>query len=141
MAAWRSNLPALTRAMDDASQKGLHAGAYVLSNAVKRNLKGGYTTGDFVTGASVNHVTIGQVFYEDRGWAIKVGTDLLYNLYWEVGFTPARGVFSPGIGRNTQGPIMFQRVEKWRPAFVDSRMEIRAAYNRVYTETLHAHGF
>jgi hypothetical protein len=132
MAAFRSNLSAFLRDSDNAEQAGLKAGAYVLSNAVKRNLKGGYTTGDFVTGASVNHVTIGQVFYEGRGWAIKVGTDLLYNLYWEVGFTPARGVYSPGIGRNTQGPIMFQRVEKWRPALVDNREEIRAAYTRVY---------
>jgi hypothetical protein len=128
MAAFRSNLPAFIRAMDDAAPKGLLAGAYVVANQVKRNLRGGYTSGDFVTGASVNHVTIGQVFQEGTGWVIKVGTDLLYNLFWELGH---HNIFTR----------KFERVEKWRPALVDSRFEAMQAYTRVYTQTLHAHGF
>lgn len=128
MAAWRSNLPQLMRAMDDAAQKGLLAAAYPVSNQVKRNLKGGYTSGDFVTGASVNHVTIGQVFREGNGWAIRVGTDLLYNLFWELGH---HNIFTR----------KFERVEKWHPALVDSRFESAQAFNRVYKETLRAHGF
>lgn len=128
MAAWRSNLPALTRAMDEAAQKGLQAAAYPVSNAVKRNLRGGYTSGDFVTGQSVNHVTIGQVFRDGTGWAIQVGTDLLYNLFWE-------------LGHNSIFTRRFERVEKWRPALLDSRFESAQAFNRVYVQTLKAHGF
>jgi hypothetical protein len=114
--------------MDNASRKGLHAAAYVVSNKVKENLRGGYVSGAFVTGASVNHVTIGQVYREETGWAIKVGTDLMYNLYFELGHF--------NIFRRK-----FTRVEKWRPALVDSRFEAMQAFNRVYTETLHAAGF
>lgn len=125
---WRSNLPAFNRASDEGDKAGLLAGAYVLSNAVKRALKGGYTSGDFVTGQSVNHVTIGQVYREGMGWAIKVGTDLLYNLFWELGH---QNIY---LRR-------FVRVEKWRPALMDSRLEIRNAYNRVYISRLKAAGF
>lgn len=114
--------------MDDAAQKGLLAAAYPVSNAVKKNLRGGYTSGDFVTGQSVNHVTIGQVFQDAVGWAIKVGTDLLYNLFWE-------------LGHNNIYLRKFVRVEKWRPALLDSRFESMQAFNRVYGQTLKAHGF
>jgi hypothetical protein len=128
MAAFRSNLPALIRAMDDAAPKGLHAAAYVVQNKVKENLRGGYTSGDFVTGHSMNSVTIGQVYRAETGWTIKVGTPLLYPLFWE-------------LGHNNIFTRKFERVEKWRPALVDSRFEAMQAYTRVYTQTLHAHGF
>jgi hypothetical protein len=128
MAAFRSNLPALTRAMDDASRKGLHAAAYVVSNQVKRNLRGGYVSGAFVTGNVMNSVTIGQVYQEGSGWAIRVGSNVLYALFYEIGHF--------NIFRRK-----FTRVEKWRPALVDSRFEAMTAFNRVYTQTLEAHGF
>lgn len=114
--------------MDDAARKGLLAAAYPVRNQVKRNLRGGYTSGDFVTGTSLNHVTIGQVFQDGTGWAIKVGTDLLYNIFYELGHY--------NIFRRK-----FTRVEKWRPALVDSRLESMQAFNRVYAQTLKAHGF
>jgi hypothetical protein len=128
MGAFRSNLPAFIRAMDNASRKGLHAAAYVVSNKVKENLRGGFTSGDFVTGMSVNHVTIGQVFRTETGWAIKVGTDLLYNLFWTLGHF---NIFSR----------RFERVDKWTPALADNRFEAAQAYSRVYVQTLHQHGF
>jgi hypothetical protein len=128
MAAFRSNLPALTRAMDDASRKGLHAAAYIVSNKVKENLRGGFTSGEFVTGASVNHVTIGQVFRIENGWAIKVGTDLLYNLFWTLGH------YNIYLRK-------FVRVDKWTPGLVDNRFEAQQAFSRVYAQTLKAHGF
>jgi hypothetical protein len=128
MAAFRSNLPAFIRAMDDAAPKGLHAAAYVVQNKVKENLRGGYKSGAFVTGHVMNSVTIGQVYREGTGWAIRVGSNVEYALWWEV-------------GHNNRWTRQYERSERWRPALVDSRFEAMSAFNRVYTLTLKEHGF
>lgn len=120
---WTSRLGAFSRDSDAAAQKGLHAAAYVLRSGVQRNLKGGYTSGDFVTGASINAVTISGIVKESDGYSIAVGTNLLYNLYWELGHW---NVFTRS----------HQRVEKWRPALMDNRDAIASAYTRVYTQNL-----
>lgn len=118
-ATWTSNAPAFKRDADAAERKALLAAAYVLKNAVKRALRGGYTSGDFVTGLSVNSVTNSEPERDTTGWAIRVGTNLKYNLFWELGHRNAY------LRR-------FVRVEKWRPALMDSREPMRAAYARVW---------
>ena len=67
--------------MEEATNAGLKAAAYVYYNEVKRALAGGYTSGDFVTGRVLNSVTVGDV----QDHAIDVGTDVMYALYWEIG--------------------------------------------------------
>ncbi len=123
MATWTSSLAAFSRDNDDAERDGLLAAAYVLKNAVKRALRGGYTSGDFVTGLSVNSVAHSEPERDTAGWAIRVGTNLKYNLYWEIGH---RSAFLR----------KFVRVEKWRPAFFDSREPMRAAYARQWQRTM-----
>ena len=124
-ATWTSRLPQFERRSIQAQQDGLRAAAYVLANQVKRNLRGGYTSGDFVTGNSINHVTIGPVSEASRGLFIRVGTNLLYNLYWELGHY---NIFSR----------RHERVEKWRPAMMDSRSQMQAAFTRVYRRSVAA---
>ncbi len=120
---WNSNLPELNRRFDLAQQKGLRAGAEVLRNAIKRKLRGGYTSGQFVTGNVINSVTISNAERVGGVWAIRVGSNLMYALYWELGH------FNLFLNR-------FIRVEKWRIAWLESRNEVREAYTRVATRVL-----
>lgn len=88
---------------------GLTAAGYSMRNAVLRELRGGYRSslgnhGDFVTGTSLNHVTVSDVKREGRVASIGVGTDLLYNLFWEVGH---HNLFTR----------RFERDQKWEPAY------------------------
>lgn len=102
---------------------GLVAAAYVLVNSVKRALKGGYTSGAFVTGNVINSVTRSAPMRGGMGWSISVGTDLDYALFWE-------------IGHHNLFTRRFERVEKWRPAFMDSREDLRAAYARTWEKAM-----
>jgi hypothetical protein len=113
--------------MNEAGRRGIIAAAYIVSNNVKRNLRGGYTSGEFVTGQSINAVTISDPFRLGPNWGIRVGTNLLYNLFWELGHM---NIFTH----------RFERVEKWRPALFDSRDAAAAAYARVYIETMERGG-
>lgn len=123
MTTWTSHLPAFLKDAEEAEQFALIAAAYVLVNAVKRALRGGFTSGAFTTGHLINTVTRGQPFRDGLGWAIEVGTSELYGLYWEVGH---RNLFS---GR-------YEREERWRPAFMDSRNEMRDSYSREWTRRM-----
>lgn len=114
-AIWTSNLKPFLKEAEEAEKFALIAAAYVLVNSVKRALRGGYTSGDFVTGGVINSVTRGQPFRDGQGWAIEVGTDLMYALFWEVGH---HSIFSR----------RYEREERWRPAFMDSRNDMRDAY-------------
>lgn len=133
---WSSKIPALVQRLEQADRQGLTAAQQVVLNQVKRDLRGGYTTGDFVTGASVSAATKSEPERTDTGHVGRVGTNLLYNLFWEIGFTPARGVFSPGMNRITQGPIQHQRKEIWVPALYSTRDQQIAAYRRVMLRAL-----
>ena len=117
MTTWTSNLPQFLKDESEAERLGVIAAAYVLVNAVKRSLRGGYTSGNFVTGGVINSVTRGQPFRDGMGWTIEVGTNLMYALFWE-------------IGHHNLFTRKYERVEKWRPAFMDSREAMRAAYSR-----------
>jgi hypothetical protein len=129
---YRSNLPNVKSQMQRATEAGLIAAAAVVENKVKEGLAGGYTTGNFVTGTSVSSVNHSEPEVGPNGAFILVGTDVMYALFWEVGFVPARGVFSPGIGGSTHGPIGMQRKEVWLPALFSTRAEQLAAFQRTY---------
>jgi len=120
---FKSNLPALRRAMDRAEEAGLYAAAQVGVNATKRGLRGGYTSGDFVTGNSIDAVTIGDPFWTAVGRAIRYGTNLLYNLYWELGH------MNVWTGK-------YERKEVWRPAMLENTEQMRQEYARVYARYL-----
>lgn len=110
---WTSRVPEMQRALDTAIKDGLTAGAYHYANEVKKELRGGYTSGAFVTGASVSSVTVLPAERVADGWEAKVGTDLLYNLFWEIGH---QNLFTR----------RFERVEVWRPVLVREAQRIQA---------------
>jgi len=116
MATYRSNLTAVQAALRTGVRNGLLAGAQILVNAVKLGLRGGYTTGDFVTGMSINHVTRSPVVMTGAfdGY-IKVGTSLDYNLFWELGHY---NLFTR----------RFERVRVWEPAAWAQEAAIKLAF-------------
>lgn len=118
--SYQSNLPSVAQRMRAATDAGLLAAAAVLETKVKEGLRGGYTSGRFVTGhvmASVNH---SEPELGPNGAFILVGTDVMYALFWELGH---QNLFTR----------KFERVEVWIPAFFGSRAEMLAAYQRVYS--------
>jgi hypothetical protein len=116
---YKSNLPQVESRMRAASFAGLEAAAAVYENAVKDELRGGYTSGDFVTGQSVSAVAHSEPEMDSDGAFILVGTSLLHNLYWELGH---QNLFTR----------RFERVEKWVPTFYRTREQQLAAFQRVY---------
>ena len=110
------------RRIDQGAREGLWAQAQVVYNAWKRQMAlhhGGFTSGDFTTGAAVGHITIGPVLALGRfgAYAIQVGTDRLYHLFWELGHM---NIFSR----------QYERVETLRPAVEDTTIEQQAAFTR-----------
>ena len=107
-----------------AQMDGLRAAAYIVYNAVKRGLRGGYTSGDFVSGNVINSVTISPIFETMADvLAIRVGSNVNYALFWEVGHY---NIFTR----------RFERVEVWRPALVDTRDEQAKAFARAYKRSM-----
>lgn len=114
--------PELLASFPKAHAQGMIAAANVLRNAVRKNLRGGYRSslgnhGDFVTGNSLNHVTISEP--DTTRGRIRVGTDLLYNLYWE-------------LGHHNLFTRHFERDERWRPAAETSAKAAGEAFTRVF---------
>lgn len=122
-ATWTSNLSELVKRDAEGQRRGLLAAAQVLSDAVKKNLSMGYTSGEFVTGYSVNAVTISDPFQLGRAWGIRVGTNLVSNLEWEVGH------FNLFLKR-------FVRVERWRTAMMDTRQAQAQAFAKAYARAM-----
>ena len=120
---YSSNLPAITSRMKAARGQGLLAAAAVVENEVKERLRGGYTSGDFVTGASLAAVAHSEPQEDGEGAFILVGTNLFYNLFWELGHM---NLFTH----------RFERKEVWMPALLSTRQQQLAAFQRVYQTTL-----
>lgn len=116
---YQSNLPAITQRMRQATDAGLIAAAHVVINQVQQGLRGGYTSGAFVTGHVMASVHRSEPMQEAGGAFILVGTDVLYALYWEVGH---RNLFTR----------KFERKEVWMPALLSTRSEQMAAFLRTY---------
>ena len=114
MAEFTSNLGAFLGATERQMQAGLIAAAELFLADIKDELKGGYTSGDFVTGANVNAVRRGSPEQGIDGWQIAVGSDVDYALYWEVGH---HNLFTR----------KYERVEKWVPTMLQNREKYVAA--------------
>jgi hypothetical protein len=116
---YKSNLPQVKSQMQRATEAGLLAAAAVVENKVKEGLRGGYTSGRFVTGnvmASVNH---SEPEIGPNGSFILVGTDVSYALFWELGHV---NLFTR----------QFERKEVWIPALFSTRSEQLDAFTRTY---------
>lgn len=124
--AFRDDSEKFRRALVRARRQGLIASARVMVRAVKRGLRGGYTTGDFVTGNVQNSVTHSQPSeIGDGEYEILVGTNVKYAVYWEVGW---RHYIS---GK-------FYRVPIWEQAFIDTQQAASDEYTRVVERELGA---
>lgn len=122
--AWQSNIPAVLTRLQVAKRDALIVAAQLYVNEMKRRLAGGYTSGDFVTGATVNHVTRTAPRVEPGGEvSIGVGTNLPYNLYWELGF---HSIFTR----------RFERVELWVPTFRALAPQMAQLYSRLVKRSL-----
>lgn len=114
----KDNSKEFMRDLTQATPLALIAAAQVFINAVKRRLAGGYTSGDFVTGNVLNSVTRSEPEPAGMGgYALQVGTNLPYALFWELGH---HNVFTR----------KFERVPVWEPAFLESQDEAATTYQR-----------
>lgn len=120
-ATWKSDLPEFRRRHERASRAALIAAAIVYENAMKLALTGGYKRGTFVTGRVRSSVAHGEPYpIGPAQWAIRVGTNVLYALFWELGHM---NLFTK----------RYERVEKWRPTLVEQRVAIATKYSEIYT--------
>ena len=106
-----------------AVQAGLVAAAEIYAGAVKEKLIHGYTSGDFVTGAAAASVNVSEPFQDAEGWGIRVGSNLEYTLFWEMGH------FNLFTGK-------YERVEHWRETLEEQQDAMRAAFTVAYTGVL-----
>jgi hypothetical protein len=120
---WTSNLSELNRLFDHAEDAGLVAAAQVGVTATKKALIGGYTSGEFATGESARNVKSSAPYQDGIGRAIRYGTNLLFNLFWELGH---HNIFTR----------KFERVEKWVPTFNANHENMRAAYARAFQRVI-----
>lgn len=114
----QDNSKQFLQSVDSATPFALIAAAQVFINAVKKQLAGGYTSGNFVTGNVLNSVTRSDPEPTGLGgYALEVGTNVPYALYWELGH---HNLFSR----------KFERVPVWEPAFLESQDDAVNAYQR-----------
>lgn len=118
-ATWTSHLDEFRRRHDRAARAALVAAVLIPEAAVKRKLTGGYTSGAFVTGRVRSSVTHTEVTTEDGVHVIRLGTNVLYALFWELGH------FNLFTGK-------YERVEVWRPALAESRARMARTFAAVY---------
>ena len=117
MATWTRRVPDIGDRFEGAMVSGLLAAAYVYYAELKRRLAGGYTSGAFVTGHLLNSITIAPPVFEGSDLVVRVGTQLLYALAWEV-------------GHNNLFTRRFERQERWFPTAVDTEPAQQAAFAR-----------
>lgn len=151
---YESHTDAVLGQMRAAARAGTIAAAQVYINGVKRELRGGYTTGEYVTGNVINSVTRTELdaadvgTYEDNdgieratpeaepsphqdGVEIVVGTNLLYALYWELGWSPRMDKDIAGLAGGSLAAPSF-RVPIWMPQLGAQRPAMQAAFERTY---------
>lgn len=113
--AFESRLPEFEDRMRLAVDRALLAQGYLYANAVKQRLRGGCTSGAFVTGAAASSVTVGQPIDGPDGREVEVGTPLDYPLYWE-------------LGHNNTYTRRYERVEIWGPTLDEMASELAAVF-------------
>ena len=116
---YQSNLPAVLAKMNAARDAALIAAAEVVRTEVKLRLRGGYTSGQFVTGNVWNSVKLSAPTDDPEGRGVRVYTDVTYALYWEVGH----------LNTFTR---KYERKEVWHPALLETAPQQMAAFNRVF---------
>lgn len=131
--ASRNAFPEVERGLRRAEKAGLKGAARVLQRAVKRKLRGGYTSGDFTTGRVLNSVMIGPVEDDGRGGlAVAVYSDLSqdgqggdpnYPMYWEFGHF---NIFTR----------RFEHEPRWGPAFHESQEEQVEAFIAAFQRSM-----
>lgn len=156
---WDSQRPAIEARIREASRQGLIAAAQVYINGVKRELRGGYTSGEYVTGNVLNSVTRtaadpspGGTYADETGehptptvapepaadgMEIVVGTNVMYALYWELGWSPRSDRAIAGLAGGSLAAPSF-RVPIWQPQLVAQSPAMQRAFERVYRRTLEA---
>jgi len=128
--SYRSNFGGVVETLARARQAGLLAAATPATEAIKKRLAKGYTTGDFVRGAEgiVGRVAVVGPVQED-GRQVVIITAVPkegaapYELYWELGH---QNLFTG----------QYERVEVWRPALFETREEAAARYAEAYAAVL-----
>jgi len=108
-------------------EAGLIAAAQILVNVVARKLRGGYTSGTFVTGNVMASVTKSQPYPDGEGMSINVGTNVRYALFWELGH---HNIFTR----------KYERVPIWQPAAEECGPDCAAAFTRVANRHIEAGG-
>lgn len=134
--AYTSNFAAVRAQMDRARDAALIAAAHVGINNTKRAFIPEYYTGGlWATGDTINSITRSEPFSAPEGRAIRYGSSLKHNLWWEVGFNQRLRVwFDEKTGRwySAPGPTQFVRKPIWVPVFFESQGEMIAAYTRTW---------
>jgi hypothetical protein len=110
-----------------ATDAALVAGAQELINGLKDpkplGLRGGYTSGAFVTGNLLNSIQATDPYTHEGVRAISVYTDVDYALFWEEGhenrFTRRR-----------------EQEERWKPTLRRKDEDILIVYSRVYKRAM-----
>ena len=112
-----------------AARAGLTAAAQLLVIRIKQAhgnwyYKGGkYRTGQVKQ--SIKHTTAEKTA---EGWLVRVGTRLIFPLYWELGFTPKYRVGKAGNYSYRYGTR--QRVRIWVPATMFAKPELIAEFGK-----------
>lgn len=115
----QNNRKQVEAAIKQATIDGLNDAAQIYYNNMKKALRGGFTSGDFVTGNLINSVTRTPVESDGTNARVRVGTNILYALFWEVGhhniYTRRR-----------------EREERWRPTLMSSLREMQRAIRNAF---------
>lgn len=110
-----------------ASVMALRAAAQVIVNGLKDpkpdGLRGGYTSGAFVTGNVLNSIFVTDPERDGNVWVIFVATDVMYAVYWEYGHY---NIFLR----------KFVREQRWLPTLNRKANDALTAYQRVYAREM-----
>ncbi len=131
---WLDNSRVLKEAVRSAQEAGLKRGANVYRNAVIRWIRDwhGYLTtlgniGDFYRDGGIQFISVGPIESGSDPF-IRVGSSWPVHRYWE-------------LGHHNLFTRHFERDERWRPAYEESREQILAAYMRGFTQAVRDAGF
>jgi hypothetical protein len=123
VATWRST--DFGAQLEQAVAAGLLAAAEVVRERVSERLREGYTSGAFVTGRSADAVAVAGPDPEGDGLAVRIGTDVLYDLFWELGH---ENLFTR----------KYERVEVWVPLFLETTALQEQAFRAAFAERMAA---
>ena len=105
----------------------LRAAAQVVVNGLKEpkpnGLRGGYTSGDFVTGETLNSIFVTEPQRDGDGMSVLVATDLMRAVYWEYGH------YNIFLRR-------FVREERWRPTLDRKADDVFRVFQRAYASAM-----